>query len=101
MFDFVSGDTGSSIVITCTDKVTGLPINLTGSTVALNWVGSSGTVVNKAMTVVSAAQGKASYHFLANELFAPKMSLEVVISTGADVVSNLDLIQLSVREQVA
>lgn len=102
MTDFVSNDTGSTLLVTCTDKVTGHVIDLTGSLVTIRWYAVDGsTVVSKAMSIVNAAAGKAKYQFLTGELFSPIMRFEVAI-TSADgaVITNLDLITATVRNQI-
>ena len=101
MTDFVSGDTGSKLRLTITDKDSGAAINLTGATVTLRWKNSSGTLVSRTMTVVTAASGICEYQFAAGELFAPKMRLEAeVVDSGGKIVTGLDLIELAVREQL-
>ena len=100
--DFVSGDTGSSLVVICTDKLTNLPISLAASTVLLKWKKADNTLATNEMTVLSATEGKVKYQFLASELFAPAMSFEVEITDASGkVISNLSLIDVKVREQLA
>ncbi len=100
-YDFVSGDTGSGLIVTCADKVTALPIDLTGASVALKWV-AAGILVSRTMSVVSATEGLAKYQFAGAELTAPQMDFEVEITGSAgNIISNLDLISVQVRQQLA
>lgn len=101
MADFVSNDTGSTLLVTCKDA-SGAAINLTGATVKLRWKGLTGTVADKTMTIVTPASGICSYKFLADELIAPAMAFEIEITdSGAFKLSNPDLITVTVREQIA
>lgn len=100
MSDFVSSDTGSTLLVTCTDDAGGV-INLTGSTIKLRWQEAAGTVADKTMAIVSAAAGTCSYKFLAGELFAPGMAFELEITDpGGFKLSNVDLITANVRAQL-
>ena len=102
MTDFVAGDTGSTITVTCKDKTTGIVINLTGSTVALKWEDSVGTVASAAMTVSAPLTGVATYQFTSTQLYSPSMTFEVVITdVGGKIVSNLDLIPVVVRARLS
>jgi hypothetical protein len=98
MADFVSGDTASTLLVTCKDG-DGTAVNLTGCTVKLRWQEATGTVADRTMTIVSASEGTVSYKFLADELYAPSMSFEVKI-TDADgyLLRNPGLITEMVRE---
>ena len=98
---FVAGDTGSKLRVTCTDNDTGGAIDLTGKTVNLKWLNSSGTLVTKAMTLVTPASGIAEYQFVTGELFASEMGFEVEIIDGSDVTRSLEVIDVDVREAFA
>ena len=101
MVDLVTGDTGSVLSVTCKDSATGVVIDLTGATVKLRWEDAAGTIVSKTMTVTTPATGIATYQFATTEIFAPKMKFEVEITdSGGKIVSNLALIELTVREQL-
>ena len=98
--DFVSGDTGSTLLVTCTDDA-GVAINLTGCAIKLRWQEAAGTVADKVMTIVDATEGTCSYKFLTGELFAPGMAFEVEITDGSGFkLSNIDLITANVRAQL-
>lgn len=100
MSDFVSGDTGSTLLVTCTDD-SSAAINLTGSTIKLRWQEAAGTVADKTMAIVSAAAGTCSYKFLTGELFSPGMAFEIEITdSGGFKLSNVDLITANVRSQI-
>lgn len=102
MTDLVTGDTGSLLQVSCTDSRTAAAINLAGATVRLRWTDDAGAVVTKVMTIVSAAAGTAKYQFLAGEIIYPKMTFEVEITDAAGyIITNLALIELAVREQLA
>jgi hypothetical protein len=98
--DFVSNDTGSTLLVTCTDDA-GTAINLAGCAVKLRWQEEAGTIADVTMTVVDAAAGTCSYKFLADELYAPAMAFEVKI-TDADsfVLRNINLITVTVRDDL-
>jgi hypothetical protein len=101
MADFVSGDTGSSLSVPCTDAE-GNAINLTGCTVFLRWKDASGALVSKTMTIDDEASGLCSYKFEAGELFAPSMDFEVQIKDSGDfILTILDLIAVTVRKALA
>ena len=54
------------------------------------------------MTVVSAAAGTCSYQFAESELFAPGMAFEVEITdVSGKKLTNIDVIAVTVREQIA
>lgn len=100
-YEFVTGDTGSKIVITCTDSVLGTAINLAGATVKLHWITNAGVLANKTMTVTSAATGVCEYQFLTGEIEAPTMTFEVEITDSASkVITSLDPVVVSVRNQL-
>lgn len=100
MADFVSNDTASTLLVTCVDDA-GAVINLSGATVNLHWQDETGTVQDKAMTVVDEAAGECSYKFGAGELFAPGMAFEVEITDAMGFkLTNIDLITATVRAQL-
>jgi hypothetical protein len=100
--EFVSGDTGSALVMTCLDNVTNLPLNLTGASVSIKWKNSVNVLVTRAGTIVNPLTGVVRYQFASGELFSPSMSIEVEVTDGGgNVISNLDLIKIAVREQLA
>lgn len=100
-YEFVTGDTGSKLVVTCTDSVLGTSIDLTGTTVKLHWITNAGVLANKTMTITSAATGVCNYQFLAAEIEAPTMTFEVEITDAATkVITSLDPIVVSVRDQL-
>ena len=100
MADFVSGDTGSTLLVTCQDD-SGAAIDLTGATVRLHWQDATGTVQDKAMTIVDETAGECSYKFDVDELFSPAMAFEVEITDATGFkLTNIDLIAVTVREQL-
>lgn len=97
MADFVSGDTASSLLVTCTDDM-GAVINLNGCSVNLHWQQATGTIADKTMTIISAVDGVCSYKFLTGELFAPGMAFEIEITDASGFkLSNINLITANVR----
>lgn len=101
-YSFVAGDTGSVLRVTCTNDSDDAAINLTGATVALRWLDSSGVLVTKNMSIVTAASGIAQYQFGASELFAPSMSFEVGITdASSNVIRSINLIDVNVRAALA
>lgn len=101
MADFVSNDTGSTLLVTCVDKSDAV-INLTGATIKLRWKSNAGAVVEKSMNIVSAAAGTCSYKFVASELYSPAMAFEIEITdSGGFTLSNTELITVTVRSQFA
>jgi hypothetical protein len=102
MNEFVAGDSGSKLSVTCTDNALQTAINLTGSSVNLKWENEAGAMVTKAMTIDNAATGVCSYQFAVGELFAPAMTFELEITTASGkIISNLDLIDISVRAKLS
>lgn len=101
MYDFVTGDTGSKLEVTCTDASTAEAMNLAASTVRLKWV-SHGDVVSRIMTVTDASAGVAEYQFTAGELEAPAMRFDVEVTDGTGSVRTaVDMVRVAVREEVA
>lgn len=100
MYDFVTGDTGSKLQVTCKEASTGAAIVLSSATVRLKWL-SDGTVVSRTMTVTDAASGIAEYQFAADELEAPSMRFDVEITTASGVRTAADVVRVSVREEIA
>lgn len=97
-YQFVAGDTGSKLEVTCKNDSDSTAINLTGSALELKWKGSNGVLVSKTMTITSAIAGIAEYQFLATELFAGAMNFEVEITDASGkIIRSLDLIVENVR----
>lgn len=98
-YQFVAGDTGSKLKVTCKNDQDSIIIDLTGATVKLKWKNTSGVLVTKTMTILSPATGgQAIYQFATAELYAGTMEFEVEITdSGGKVIRNLDLIKEKVR----
>ncbi len=102
MTDFVTGDTGSTLRVTCRRKDALTIIDLSGATVVLSWKDKDGNTVSKNMTLSDAVNGIAIYKFLATELVDPWMSFEVQITDpGGFILSNLVPIEVKVRAEFA
>jgi len=102
-YDFVAGDTGSVLRVTCVNDDDDSAIDLTGATVALQWIRrSDGALQSKTMTIVTAASGICSYQFATGELEAPSMRFEVKITdSGSKVIRSLDPLEVDVRTAFA
>lgn len=103
--EFVAGDTGSTLRVTCLDNETGLPLDLNSRTVWIKWK-SNGTIpagLPKQMDKVDPQiNGVAEYLFAAGELVAGVMEIEVEVrEAGGNSVRNLDLLIETVREALA
>ena len=97
-YEFVAGDTGSILEVTCKNDDDNTAINLTGCTVALQWKGIDGVLVSKTMTVTNAAGGVAQYQFATAELFSGAMEFEVKITdVNSKVIRSLNLLSEGVR----
>lgn len=100
-FEFVSGDTASSLKITCKDNDTEEVIDLTGSTVRLKWVDKTQALISRVMTVATPTNGIAIYQFLADELAVGTMKFEAEITeSSGKVMRNLKLINVPVRKSL-
>lgn len=100
-YDFVTGDTGSTLQVTCKDRDSGAIIDLTGATVRLRWKDAADVTVTKVMTVTAPLTGVAKYTFGTGELIAPRMRMEVEITdSSAKVITTLSTIDVLVREQI-
>lgn len=99
MYQFVSGDTGSTLKVTCKNDSDNAVIDLTGATIKLKWKDSSSTLQTRTMTIVSpATSGIAEYQFLAGELFAGLMNFEIEITdSGGKIIRCLEIIAEKVR----
>lgn len=99
MYQFVSGDTGSTLKVTCKNDGDSTIIDLTGATVKLRWKDSSSTLQTRTMSIVNpATSGIAEYQFLAGELFAGLMNFEVEITdSGGKIIRCLEIIAEKVR----
>jgi len=100
---FVENDTGSVLEITATDDVTGVVINLTGSTVKLRYKIKTALAVEKTMTIDAVpTTGKATYQFLAGELSPGPFRGEVEITgAGGDVTTSLTDIEFNIKPRKA
>ncbi len=101
-YDFVAGDTGSVLRITCRNA-DGAIIDLTGATVTLRWKDQAGILVERNMTIVGAAtNGVAEYQFAAGELYAGRMRFgyRVTDATG-NKISSRQLDEYTVRRELA
>ena len=97
-YQFVAGDTGSILEVTCVNDSDGVPINLNGCTVHLRWRSASGAQVSQEMTVTDAPAGIAEYQFLSTELYYGTMEFEAQITdVNSKVIRSLDLITEKVR----
>ncbi len=96
---FVEGDTGSALRVTCTEDEENTPINLTNKTLYLRFKINSGAVASQVMTVINAASGTAQYQFQTGELLPGTLYASVLIVDSVDstFVSQLDPFVYKVR----
>ena len=95
--DLVTGDTLPILRVTVKDE-NGDAFDMTGMTVKFRWLDSLGTVVEVAATPLVDV---ASYQFLAGEIFAPQMRIEMEITNAeGKTLTGGSLIILNVREAV-
>jgi hypothetical protein len=86
VFDFVEGDTLTTIKSQLVDEDTGIVLDLTGGSAAVRFVfrrpgdGAWSIPVDRALTVTDAANGKVEYQFLTGELLPGLMRLEASAS---------------------
>lgn len=100
-YALVTGDTGCTLRVTCKDGATGAVVNLAGATVKAQWRTLAGTLVSKTMTITGASTGIAEYRFLAGEVIAPSMSIEVEVTDSSGLItSSLETIEFRVRSQI-
>lgn len=100
MADFVAKDTASTLRVTCVDD-SGTAMDLSGCSANIRWKDDVGEVQTKAMTISDATAGECTYQFGEDELFAPGMSFETEITdSSGKKLSNVDLISVTVREQL-
>ena len=99
MADFVSGDTGSTLVVNVVDDSENVISLVSALSVKIRWVDEDGVVQEKNMTIDDAAAGKCSYKFVTGELFPGGMGFEVeVTDAGGQTISNVDFINMTVRK---
>lgn len=84
--DFIAGDTGSVLQVTCKDT-DDVAINVTGATVRLKYRIDGAALQTKTMTLVTAASGIVKYQFLADELTKGVMESEVEITDSSSKVT--------------
>jgi len=102
LYQFVSGDTGSKLQVTCKNESDESIIDITGSIVKLKWKDSGGVLITKTTTVTSATGGMAEYQFGSSELFAGTMAFEVEITdTSSNIISSLVMPDKRVRTKLS
>lgn len=98
-YDVVAGDTGTILRVTIKDTA-GAAVDLTGASAVFRWAGIAG-LVEVAAVITDAVNGVVSHKFMAGEITAPDMSIEVeVTDSGGFKLTGLDLIKLTVRQQL-
>lgn len=102
MIDFVAGDTGSAIQTTCIDSNTFEPIDVTDYSISLQWRSMDRTLFSRNMEKIDSVNGIVSYTFQTNELVAPDMSFDVVLTHNdtLQVLTCRDLVKITVRHRV-
>lgn len=110
-YELVVGDKGSTLIVTCKDRVTKAAINLTGKTAHLYYrlVAASGAVLlartEKAMTIPTPTNGKAQYQWAAADLATVTSQglceFEVMLQKGAsDELTSVEVGRLPVRARL-
>lgn len=100
-YNFVEGDTGVKVRVTCTEGDPATVIDLTNFTVKLRWKGV-GAIQERTMTVINAVGGIVQYQFVADELTADEMEFEVVLTDTAGFTrTSLSTFTERVREKLA
>ena len=79
--DMMAGDTGTALVLTITQG--GVAYNLTGCSVNLTWLNSSGVLVSKPMVITNATGGVCTYGFSATDTSPGNMSFQAVVTTSS------------------
>lgn len=100
--DFVEGDTGSILRVSCKNLSDGSPLTLVSKTAFLIWKNASGTVIEKSMTIDNpASAGVVSYRFLAGELYPNIMRFEVkIVDSGGLVLRSMQPMKFTVRVKI-
>ncbi len=107
IFDFVEGDTGSTLQVTCVDQ-DGTAINLTDATVRLYWGFSDGDGMHSAtMTITDAANGVVEYKFVNDDVVKKQdlhpgtltAEVEIIDSGGLRTTSMTELVY-EVRKRI-
>lgn len=98
-YDFREGDTGSILRVHCKDNDTGAVIDVTNSSVNLQWrKASDGSLASVSMTIIDAPNGIVEYKFAAGELTPPGMDFSIKITDPTTkYVTSLNSIFKSVR----
>ena len=101
-YDWVAGDTGSKLLVTCTNREDQAAIDLDGATVNLKYKIDDGDLVTREMTNLSpTANGQAEYTFLTGELTAVAAGCEFVgeveISSPGGIITTPTQIRKSIR----
>lgn len=100
-YQLVEGDTGVILRTVCTEGEPLTVIDLTGFTATLRWK-STGTVVEKAMTVTDPDNGVVQYEFAVGDITPPDMEFEVVLTDSVGKVrASLQTFRQRVRERLA
>ncbi len=100
--DLVQSDTGSTLLVTCTNAADGAPIDLTGAAVTLRYTLNGSAIAERAMTIVGdGAAGQASYRWQAGELAPGDLACEVRIEDPAGhEITSLSPLRLAVRPRL-
>lgn len=99
MADFVSGDIGSKLLISCRRR-NGNPFDLTNWTLKIKFrIGQ--TSFTKTCTILDAAQGEAEYTYVAGELLEGMKYTEVQAEHGdGRIISSQNIAVIPVRGKV-
>lgn len=100
-YDFVAGDIGE-LQIPCFKQGTNTPLSLgSGESIKVAWRDENGVVVNKNATIDDPNSVVAKVQFDANELYAPLMSIEVLLVDATSRVTHANsTINLKIRDPI-
>lgn len=96
-YDLVTGDTLPTLRVSVKDEA-GASFDMTGMTAVFRWENAAGVMTDH---VGSIAADVASYQFMAGDIVAPRMRIELEVTNSAGkTITPTNLIVLSVREQL-
>lgn len=98
---FVEGDTGTVLTVTCVSAEDDTVIPLGSITPSIVWKDSTGTAQTRTMTVTDATNGECQYQFAADELEWPEITFEVqLLDNTGSVVTSLDELTFPVKPRI-
>lgn len=101
MIEFVTGDTGSAIELSCIDDLTDDPIDLSNKLVTIKWK-QNRIVHAQEMQVIDPINGLVRYRFQDSELESGNAAFDIIITdiTTQERITNKDAVRVTVRQRV-